>query len=691
LENQLYRVEVHNGESRGKATFKWSRDNGSIVARWEKQDVNKLTVSRIERYQKSSFASGLWIELTDDTRELLSKPGVFVQLEKVEGQILTINPNTIIDPDNPAATSVDRTKFPNNPKIRRWDSNGLIKPTNQKWIDLEDGVQVQFSNGDYKTGDYWLIPARTATRTDQAGVEWPLDDHTNKPELQLPHGIKHHYCRLGLLKFDGNKWIDVRDCRHIFPPVTELTSLLYVSGDGQEAMPGNKLDWPLQVRVVNGQHPVTGANVEFTLESGTGALSVSGPVESTSDGIAACEWTLGMSGKQQVKAVLLDDSAQPIPGQVIYFNADLSIAGEVAYDPSKCKFMTTGKPAANVQDAIDRLCPIIAMTMLSGDGQEACAGKDLPQKLRVGVFWGNVPLKGSKVNFSVKDNNASVTPAQATVNENGIAECTVKALSLKKSKIIEVKAELIKPPVPPKPPELFFIAKFKEAACVYVDKAICPSIAPDEDKHTVSEILKHLCQQQGSEPGIKIEEILRHSQDKPVPLMIDDIYPVIDFTKGLVIVCDAPIDPVAVNGRAIGTVSLELPYPLNEADRKVWSLSEVVGFETIVIAGEFVTLPDPEKKRENHAIGWKPIDSATKWLSERLFPLLKEWKMPMEKLLIRLDLNGNLIWGQKDPRFYLDADLFAKPVKNGPITPNYPSGDGRRGGVLNMRFYIAEK
>ncbi len=33
LENQLYRIEVHQGGARSQATFKWSRDNGSVLTR----------------------------------------------------------------------------------------------------------------------------------------------------------------------------------------------------------------------------------------------------------------------------------------------------------------------------------------------------------------------------------------------------------------------------------------------------------------------------------------------------------------------------------------------------------------------------------------------------------------------------------------------------------------------------------
>src|SRR5690606_23834649 len=32
LENQLYRIEIHDGGAAGTATFKWSRDNASIAS-----------------------------------------------------------------------------------------------------------------------------------------------------------------------------------------------------------------------------------------------------------------------------------------------------------------------------------------------------------------------------------------------------------------------------------------------------------------------------------------------------------------------------------------------------------------------------------------------------------------------------------------------------------------------------------
>ena len=66
--------------------------------------------------------------------------------------------------------------FPRNPKVRRWDNPtaGAITVAagaDDGFLDLEDGVQVRFEAGHYNTGDYWLIPARTATRD----VDWPRD------------------------------------------------------------------------------------------------------------------------------------------------------------------------------------------------------------------------------------------------------------------------------------------------------------------------------------------------------------------------------------------------------------------------------------------------------------------------------------------------------------------------------------
>jgi Family of unknown function (DUF6519) len=60
------------------------------------------------------------------------------------------------------------------------------------WIPLEDGAQVRFSaDGTYRTGDYWLIPARVL-----GGVEWPVVEGV--PVQRPPHGVQHHFAPLSL-------------------------------------------------------------------------------------------------------------------------------------------------------------------------------------------------------------------------------------------------------------------------------------------------------------------------------------------------------------------------------------------------------------------------------------------------------------------------------------------------------------
>jgi hypothetical protein len=349
LENQLYRVEIHNGGKFGEATFKWSRDNGSVVAKWESQDENNLIVSTTGRDKVLNFAPGQWVELTDDYRELMGIPGTIVQLALVEDSEnkLTIDADT-------ATGTYKREDFGQNPKVRRWDmKEGLIKPINSNLIELEDGIFVNFQNGTFRTGDYWLIPARTAT----ADVEWPQDETTGKPKSIFPHGVDHQYCKLAVLKFENNKWSVLSDCRKIFPPVTKLTNLFYVSGDGQESMPGdpNPLPEKLRVRICNGAIPVPGANVRFTV-SGGGTLSDIHAITSN-DGMADCSWKLGSvldkDKGQTVTAELLDCADNPLSGQKVIFRANFSVAEKVWFNGGGC-FQLNGKN--NVQDAINTLC-----------------------------------------------------------------------------------------------------------------------------------------------------------------------------------------------------------------------------------------------------------------------------------------------------------------------------------------------
>lgn len=211
LENQLYRVEVHTPGPLGTATFKWSRENGSVVSAWVGQPAaNQIQVSSPGPDAALGFAPGQFVELIDDGRELRGQPGVLVELVQVEGDVLTFQ-----------GGSASLADFPVNPKVRRWESAGdpvvEVPSTNNGWIALEDGIEVRFAAGDYATGDYWLIPARTAT----ADVDWPRNS-LGTPLFQPAAGIHHQVARLALLRSAGGGVTLLADCRHRFPELSTI-------------------------------------------------------------------------------------------------------------------------------------------------------------------------------------------------------------------------------------------------------------------------------------------------------------------------------------------------------------------------------------------------------------------------------------------------------------------------------------
>ena len=107
--------------------------------------------------------------------------------------------------------------------------------------------------------------------------------------------------------------------------------------------------------------------MQFAVTQGGGSLSVAAPVLTTApDGIAECRWTLGTAGVQEATAVLLDAGGAAIPGQLLRFSANLSVASQVAYNPAKCSNLAD---AETVQDAIDILC------QTKGGGCCVCVGK----------------------------------------------------------------------------------------------------------------------------------------------------------------------------------------------------------------------------------------------------------------------------------------------------------------------------
>ena len=365
LENHLYRVEIHDDASvTGKARYKWSRDNGSLasrVVRWLNDPIaNEFEVASIGRDDVLAITAGCWVEFYDDTHELLGQPGPLVPVIRTEGNVVTVDLTKLI------GHALDQAMFPRNPRVRRWDGIAEIKPaaiaSATGWEELaQDGIELKFAPGSYRIGDYWLIPARTAT----AAIEWPLEN--NKPAFLPPAGVLRAFARLALLEFAAGAWTLKSDCRPLFPSLTELTQLHYVGGDGQsiKTNPANSpaqvaLPSPLQVGVANGQFPVVGAQVRFTvtdglLENGTKTQDVA----TLADGIASIIWSVDSDPAKPVQHATAEllVAGQVVAGRYlpVHFSAQLALASGVAYDPTDCADLLAAE-AYTVQEAIDILC-----------------------------------------------------------------------------------------------------------------------------------------------------------------------------------------------------------------------------------------------------------------------------------------------------------------------------------------------
>jgi hypothetical protein len=227
LENQLYRVEIHQGTGLGDAKFKWSRENASVGATVESFISNtRLRVRRIGRDQILRFVTGDWVEVTDDRREFAGRSGDMRQVE-VDEDTNELRFTTALSADLVPSGQAGDTPLDRHSRVIRWDqrgtvfladgtqhvdldaagSDGLIPvPTNGAAVVLEAGITVSFTaavaGGPVRAMDHWCFAARTAGPS--------LEILTGAP----PQGIHHHYARLATVTFPNT----VLDCRIFWPP-----------------------------------------------------------------------------------------------------------------------------------------------------------------------------------------------------------------------------------------------------------------------------------------------------------------------------------------------------------------------------------------------------------------------------------------------------------------------------------------
>lgn len=230
LENQLYRVEIHTGGDHSTATFKWSRENASVVAQVTNVNGAIVTVNSLGLDANLGFQVNQWVELIDDTYlygDTPNQPGVLYQISAL----------------GPGPLQVTLSGTPNvnpsmNARMRRWDQSGNSAqpggiPLSSAPMTLEYGIEIDFAkDGNYVSGDYWTIPARTAN----GQIDWACGLHGDPflpPDyfkiyqaplacVQLSPGSKLPPAGADPREFLKLNYL-VQDCRLKFPPLTQVT------------------------------------------------------------------------------------------------------------------------------------------------------------------------------------------------------------------------------------------------------------------------------------------------------------------------------------------------------------------------------------------------------------------------------------------------------------------------------------
>ena len=238
-DNRLYRVEMHtsgksktaaSSETVGVATFKWSRDNGSVAASVEAIEGKILTLTQTKRNLIEEFHAGDWIEILDDELELDGRSGEMHRVKVVRPGSLEIELDTVPS----LRVDVDR-----HTRTIRWDQKGIIRdsagniyanvddfngvipvPPPEIALILEAGVQVTFSSAPtpdlppsdtpFRAQAYWTFAARTA------------DASLERLDSASPLGIHHHFVPLAIVSPSGpgpnrEPTFSVQDCRRLWP------------------------------------------------------------------------------------------------------------------------------------------------------------------------------------------------------------------------------------------------------------------------------------------------------------------------------------------------------------------------------------------------------------------------------------------------------------------------------------------
>jgi hypothetical protein len=189
-------------------TFKWSRENGSVVFRilkvseYSKENEFTVDLETIGPDKRYGLCVNNWVELTSDEIEFSQKE---LSLAKIISIDQTLGRLTL-------QTKIKEKDFLGCNLLRRWDQkDGPINDTGtiniteadndnyDSWIPLENGIVIQFDlSSIYHKGDYLLFSARTST----GQIEWPTKKNINGenvPDTRPTDGTKKYRAVLGVV------------------------------------------------------------------------------------------------------------------------------------------------------------------------------------------------------------------------------------------------------------------------------------------------------------------------------------------------------------------------------------------------------------------------------------------------------------------------------------------------------------
>ncbi|MEU6507871.1 DUF6519 domain-containing protein [Streptomyces sp. NPDC046942] len=231
-ENQLYRIEIHQGGTAERgATFKWSRENGSVTFPIAELDGTWVALSTLGDDDKLTLDVGDRVEVCDSAYLSRGEPAPLLRVEEIDlpGRRVRLSAEPL-----PGIGALPER----HPFLRRWDhastgtpghrprtDGGALPVEEGTWLELEDGLQVYFNPGSsYRPGDFWLVPTRTVT----GAVEWPANA-AGDPLLRHPLGIDVHYAPLAWITGENSH----SDLRRVFYPLA--TPLSDLNADAQES------------------------------------------------------------------------------------------------------------------------------------------------------------------------------------------------------------------------------------------------------------------------------------------------------------------------------------------------------------------------------------------------------------------------------------------------------------------------